>query len=69
MNEKLFKLMGTNTYYPSKAYTNDAGYDVYLPHDIQIKPHKAQKRKEKGSVHLISISGLKSHQMANTLYN
>lgn len=45
MNVKLFNLMSGNTFYPSKAYMNDAGYDVYLPEDIVIRPRKAQKFK------------------------
>lgn len=42
---ELFKLLSGNVFYPSKAYMNDAGYDVYLPDTIKIEPHKAQKFK------------------------
>lgn len=39
--DQLFTLMNDNEYYPSKAYANDAGYDVYLPDDIVIEPNAA----------------------------
>jgi len=45
MKADLFRLMASNTYYPSKAYMNDAGYDVYLPSDIVIKPRQAGRFK------------------------
>lgn len=40
---KLFNLLNNNTFYPSKAYSGDAGYDVYMPYDCIIEPHSAIK--------------------------
>jgi deoxyuridine 5'-triphosphate nucleotidohydrolase len=45
MNVKLFKLMNGNSLYPSKAYMNDSGYDVYLPRNIIIEPRQAGRFK------------------------
>lgn len=40
---KLFKLLNGNMLYPSKAYSTDAGYDIYMPDDCVIEPRKAVK--------------------------
>jgi deoxyuridine 5'-triphosphate nucleotidohydrolase len=45
MNVTLFKTLNGNKLYPSKAYLNDSGYDVYLPKDIIIEPRKAGRFK------------------------